>query len=120
MKLKLDENLSRHLKPRLEGLGHQVTTAAEEGLLARPDEDVAAAARAEGRLLLTLDLDFADVRAYPPGSHPGIILFRPAMLGPLAVNGLIEDFVRSQPLESFAGCLLVVEPSRVRVRRPEV
>ncbi len=35
MKLKLDENLSRHLKPALTGLGHDVLTAADEGLLSR-------------------------------------------------------------------------------------
>jgi hypothetical protein len=33
MKLKLDENLSRHLKPVLIGLGHDVLTTADENLL---------------------------------------------------------------------------------------
>ena len=37
MKLKLDENLSRHLKPILIELGHDVLTAADENLLSRPD-----------------------------------------------------------------------------------
>lgn len=36
MKLKLDENLSRHLKPVLFGLGHDVLTAADENLLSHP------------------------------------------------------------------------------------
>jgi len=26
---------------------------------------------------MTLDLDFANVQAYPPKSHPGIVVFRP-------------------------------------------
>jgi predicted nuclease of predicted toxin-antitoxin system len=118
MKLKLDENLSRHLKSLLAPFGHDVTTAADEGLLSRPDADVANAAKAEGRVLLTLDLDFANVLAYPPGSHPGIVLFRPATLGPLEVNHLIEEFVRKTALNELAGCLTVVDPGRVRVRRP--
>ncbi|HXX34614.1 MAG TPA: DUF5615 family PIN-like protein [Thermodesulfobacteriota bacterium] len=50
MKLKLDENLSRHLKPLLTKLGHDVLTAA---------------ALREKRMLLTLDLEFADLRKYP-------------------------------------------------------
>jgi len=33
MKLKLDENLSRHLKPVLTEFGHDVLTAADENLL---------------------------------------------------------------------------------------
>lgn len=118
MKLKLDENLSRHLKPALGSLGHDVTTAGEEGLLSQPDRAVAEAARKEGRLLLTLDLEFADLRKYPPGSHPGVILFRPGTMGLRAVNRYIESFVRQTDLAPLAGCVVVVGPDRVRVRRP--
>ena len=49
MKLRLDENLSRHLKPVLTGLGHDVLTAADENLLSRPDAEVAAVSIREGR-----------------------------------------------------------------------
>jgi predicted nuclease of predicted toxin-antitoxin system len=119
MRLKLDENLSRHLKPRLEALQHDVSTAGEEGLLSQPDSAVALAAKNEGRMLLTLDLGFGNVLGYPPGTHPGIILFRPATFGPLAVNRFVETFVRTQSLQGLAACLVVVEPGRIRVRRPE-
>lgn len=81
MKLKLDENLSRYLKVSLTQLKHDVKTAADEGLLGKSDEQVAAAARAEERLLLTLDVEFANLTKFPPGSHPGIIVFRPRSLG---------------------------------------
>ncbi len=84
MKLKLDENLSRHLKPALVSLQHDVVTVIDEDLLSQPDPIVAAAAKSEGRILLTLDLEFADLRKYPPGSHPGIILCQPRSFGPLA------------------------------------
>lgn len=118
MKLKLDENLSRHLKQRVSAFGHDVTSSADEGLLSKPDVTVAAAANNEQRMLLTLDLEFGDLRKYPPGTHPGIVLFRPRSFGPLAVNQFIEGFVRDAELELLAGCVVVVEPSRVRVRRP--
>jgi len=118
VKLKLDENLSRHLKQSLRALNYDVTTAADQGLLSQPDTTVAGAANREERMLLTLDLEFGDLRKYPPGHHPGIILFRPRSFGPLAVNQLVEEFVRSTELHLFAGCVAVVEPSRVRVRRP--
>ena len=120
VKLKLDENLSRHLKQSLRALNNDVTTAADEGLLSQPDTTVAGAANREERMLLTLDLEFGDLRKYPPGHHPGIILFRPRSFGPLAVNQFVEDFVRSTELHLFAGCVAVVEPSRVRVRRPDL
>ena len=120
MKLKLDENLSRHLKPVLTDLEHDVLTAADENLLSRPDTEVAAASIREGRMLFTLDLEFADLRKYPPGSHPGIILFRPPSCGPLTVNKFIVDFVRSARLEDLASCVAIVDPTRVRVRSPAV
>ncbi|MFQ5829127.1 MAG: DUF5615 family PIN-like protein [Candidatus Methylomirabilia bacterium] len=118
VKLKLDENLSRYLKQNLGALQHDAKTAAEQGLLAQPDTAVAAAAKGEQRMLLTLDLEFGDLRKYPPGSHPGIILFRPRSFGPVAVNRFVEEFMRDTESQLLAGCVVVVEPSRVRVRRP--
>ena len=119
MRVKLDENLSRHLKPVLAACGHDTLTAADEGLLGRSDVEVGKAAAREGRMLFTLDVQFANLRTHPPGSHPGICLFRPRWRGPLAVNRFIEEFARSADLAALQRCVVVVEPSRVRVRRPE-
>ncbi len=119
MKLKLDENLSRHLKPILAGLARDVLTAADEDLLSQPDTEIARAAKAEQRMLLTLDIEFADLRKYPPGSHPGVILFRPLSLSPLSVNAFIADFIRRTDLEKLAGCVAVVDPVHVRIRSPQ-
>jgi len=118
MKLKLDENLSRCLKRILVGFQHDVTTAGEEDLLSQPDTAVAHAAKHEARMLFTLDTEFGDLRKYPPGNHPGIVLFRPRSLGPLAVNEFVRGFVAATDLRRLEGCVVVVEPSRVRVRRP--
>jgi predicted nuclease of predicted toxin-antitoxin system len=118
VRLKLDENLSRHLKQTLSALNHDVATVADEQLLSQPDTRIGAAAKAEQRILLTLDLEFGDLRKFPPGSHPGIILFRPQNFGPLAVNRFVEKFVRDTELQLLSGCVVVVEPARVRIRRP--
>jgi len=119
MRIKLDENLSRHLKPRLTAFHHDVATVADEELLGEPDVRIAAAARREHRMVLTLDVEFGNLRKYPPGTHPGIILFRPRRYEALGVARFVERFVREADLALFAGCLVVVEPTRVRVRRPQ-
>ena len=116
MKIKLDENLSWHLKDSLSGAGHQASTAADENLLGKTDAEVAAAAKAEDLVIFTLDVAFADVRRFPPGGHPGIVLFRPRSLGPIAVNRFVMEFVRDQNLESLAGSIVIVEANRIRVR----
>jgi predicted nuclease of predicted toxin-antitoxin system len=118
MRLKLDENLSRHLEPLLTALQHDVSTVADEGLLSRADPVIGAAAASEDRVLLTLDIEFGDLRKYPPGSHPGIVVFRGKSFGPRSVNALVEAFVRDTDLSALRGCVVVVEPARVRIRRP--
>jgi len=117
MKIKLDENISRQLKPILIREGYDVQTVGDEGLWGKTDIEVGAAAKADERMLFTLDLEFADLRKFPPGSHPGIVLFRPVSMGPLAVNRFITEFVRETDLVPLGGCIVVVDPTRVRIRR---
>jgi predicted nuclease of predicted toxin-antitoxin system len=45
MQIKLDENISHHLKPLLQREGHEVFTAGEEGLLEKNDMEVGTAAK---------------------------------------------------------------------------
>jgi hypothetical protein len=68
-------------------------------------------------IVFTLDVGFADLRRFPPGEHPGIVLFRPVTLGPLTVNTFVLDFVRNQNLQSIARSIVIVEPNRIRIRR---
>ena len=81
------------------------------------DETLAAACMAEERVLLTQDLDFADIRTYPPAEYPGIVVFRlpdsgrDALLKVGAV--LLERFREASP----EGQLWIVETSRVRIRQ---
>lgn len=117
MKIKLDENRSRHLKDSLLQAGYDTAIAFDEGLLGRSDQEVAAAARDEGRMVFTLDLEFANLRKFPPGSSPGVVVFRPRSMGPSAVNQLILRFVKESNLDGLKGCTVVVEPHRARVRR---
>ena len=77
LRFKLDENLPRRIESALRDLGHDVETALSEGLAGASDPDLLAACIAEHRVLVTLDLDFADIRAYPPGSHRGVWVLRP-------------------------------------------
>lgn len=118
MNIKLDENLSRYLKGSLLQAGYDAATAYEQGLAGKSDQEVARIARNENRIVFTLDLEFADLRKFPPGSSPGVVVFRPRSLGPLAVNQFVLRFVQESNLEELMGCTVVVEPHRVRVRRP--
>ena len=76
MRVKLDENLPIQLKRLFTDSGHDAVTVLDEGMGGATDPDVASVCLAEERVLLTQDMDFADIRMYPPGKSPGIIVFR--------------------------------------------
>jgi predicted nuclease of predicted toxin-antitoxin system len=81
VRFKLDENLRIELLDDLRTAGHEADGLRDEGLIGAPDDAVLDLARRENRVLLTLDKGIADIRAYPPKAHVGIVLFRPPAVG---------------------------------------
>jgi Domain of unknown function (DUF5615) len=74
MRFKTDENLPLALCEILRSAGHDAASVREQSLVGRPDTDIAAVCMAEKRAIVTLDLDFSDIRTYPPGSYAGIVV----------------------------------------------
>jgi predicted nuclease of predicted toxin-antitoxin system len=68
LKITLDENIPGAVAGFLRSRDHDVDTVLEESPGGRDDPTVLRAAISEGRLLITLDRGFGDVRAYPPGT----------------------------------------------------
>ena len=118
MKIKLDENLPAELVDLLSGQGHEVHTIPIERLVGGNDQIVFNAARAEGRLFLTQDLDFSDLRKFRPGSHPGIVLIRLRDPSRRRLLERLRQILQTERIESWAGCFVVVGDKKLRVRRP--
>ncbi len=119
MKIKLDENIPGAVAGFLRSRDHDVETVLEDSLGGRDDPSVLRAAMSEGRLLITLDRGFGDVRAYPPGTHPGIIVMRPDDQRVPTVVGMVETLVDHHDIDGLAGCITVVQRNVLRVRRPD-
>ena len=62
MNVKLDENVPAGLASLLEKHGHDVVTVPQQGLAGQPDAPIWEATQGETRFLITMDLDFADIR----------------------------------------------------------
>jgi predicted nuclease of predicted toxin-antitoxin system len=120
MRFLIDANLPRAVIAALERAGHQVEFARDVGLEAAPDEQIAARARESGAVLLTRDMDFADVRRYPPEKYFGIVVVRlPDTAVALEIVHVLERFLLEPGfLEPLSGRLAIVEVDRVRFRPP--
>lgn len=118
MKIKLDENLPESLVAELATFDHDTDNVRQEGLAGRDDMDVWAAAQAEGRFLITQDLDFSDVRKFKPGAHHGLLLVRLPDAGRLALTRRLIEVFRSEDVESWARCFVVLSGHKLRVLRP--
>ena len=70
-------------------------------------------------MLVTFDVGFGNLRAYPPGTHNGIVLLRLADQRPDATLDVLRRFLIGHALDDLAGALIVVSDDRVRIRRFE-
>ena len=116
VKFKLDENLPALIRTTLVSLGHDAHTVDEEELAGATDDAVLQASISERRVLITLDLDFADIRAYPPGSHAGVWALRPPVHTFRAIESLVLARLRLASTERIEGQLWVIDAQHIRIR----
>ena len=116
MQFKLDENMPASAAPLLRKRGYDVHTVFDEALNGEVDERIAETCQREQRILITLDTDFADIRAYPPKNYAGIVLLRPRRQSEPQILRLLEAMLSVFQAESILGCLWIVEPTGIRIR----
>src|SRR3989344_8504319 len=87
----LDENQHSKLEPFLVSLGYD----AKFGKKRLSDERLCRLAKAENRIIITYDKDFADINKFPLEGHCGIILLR--------INPLFLSLIKERLVALFAG-----------------
>jgi len=116
MRFKVDENLPIEIADILRQNQHDAMSVQEQQLAGQPDVQVAQVCRAEDRAVVTLDLDFSDIRSYPPENYKGIIVLRPAVQNLTTLIRLIGQILQSMGHEPLEGHLWIVDDSRIRIR----
>jgi len=120
VKLKLDESLGRRGRQMIAAAGHDVASVADQGLEGSLDGDLLEYCRAEGRCLVTLDLDFANPLVFLPSRYPGIAVLRiPQKASATDLLMLIETLMEALKSEVLIGKLWIVEIGRIRVYEEE-
>jgi predicted nuclease of predicted toxin-antitoxin system len=116
MRFKVDENLPEELPQLLRDAGWDATSVVEEELGGSDDSAIRDVCDAEGRILVTFDRGFSNIRAYAPDAHPGFIVFRLRSQDKrhvLAVSDRLITVLREHDLQRE---LWIVDESRIRIR----
>jgi len=97
--------------------GHDAVHLHDEGLQRAADEDILAKARAEARIVLTMDLDFGYLLAISGEKLPSVVLFRLEDESSEVVNKRLGDTLAQCASDLEAGAIVSVSEMSIRVRR---
>ena len=116
MRFKFDENLPADLGALLRQEGHDAHSVLDEDLHGASDPSIARVCQDEQRILITLDLDFAHIKNYPPQDYHGIILLRLARQDRDTVLAMIPRILVLLQTEPITQRLWIVDDNRTRIR----
>src|SRR6266581_8886242 len=118
MRFLADAGISLRTVDFLRRSGHDAVHVRELALALQRagDRQVAERARAEGRVMLTFDLDFGAVLALNLLERPSVVIFRLSDERADSVNRRLEAVLSEQSAALRSGALVLVEDTRYRVR----
>ena len=117
MKFLADMGVSLTTVEALRADNHDAVHLRDEGLIRLPDPEIAAKAVAEGRIVLTFDLDFGDILAAARSETPSVVIFRMRNQTPIAVIPRLVQVIGDCAEELARGAIVIVEDGGFRVRR---
>lgn len=116
MRFKIDENLPVAVAAVLNEAGHDAMTINEQNMSGELDPMVASVCQSERRALVTLDMDFSDIRTYPPADYHGIIVVRPRTQAKTVVLALISQLIPMLEIETLQKKLWILQENGLRIR----
>ncbi len=97
-------------------LGHDAVHVREYGMQRATDPEILERAGIEGRIILTMDLDFPREVALTGVHCTGLIIFRLGNVSAVTITKTLERVLKTLPEKYIVGHILIVEPDRVRRR----
>ena len=116
MQFKIDENLPIEIAELLTNAGYNAKTVNDQQLQGVKDPVLIDACKSENRVLVTLDTDFSDIRAYPPQEFSGIIVLRVGSQAKQHIIKVFQNIISLFQQEPLNQHLWIVEETRIRIR----
>ncbi len=116
MTVKIDEDLSGLLKPLLNAAGYVALTVNDQGWTGAPDHVLFPLVQMESECLITADAGFADIRAYPPGTHCGILLLQSVDQTIRSWKSLLWNVLQRHNLADHVGHVMIASESGIVIR----
>jgi predicted nuclease of predicted toxin-antitoxin system len=117
MRFLADMGVSLRVVEWLRAAGHDAVHLRDQGLQRLPNGDIFQKAHAEGRIVLTFDLDFGEIVAGSAGKVVSVVLFRLRNTRSDFVIARLEAALRQSSGELQSGAVVVIEDGRHRVRK---
>lgn len=119
MRFLLDANISHETASFLRQFNFDVKSLIEENLSHLVDAEVVNLAKKEKRIIITFDLDFAEIFYFLEQKHFGVIVLRLKDQRVESVNQILENFIKyrklSKRLKKFNKALLILSETGVRI-----
>lgn len=117
MKFLADMGISPHTVAFLLQKGYDAIHLMDQGLNQIPDVDIFEKARQESRIILTHDLDFADILAATKAPLPSVIIFRLRNMTPPNVNQYLQNILSQHEADLTDGSVISVTEGHIRRRQ---
>lgn len=116
MRILVDMNLSPDWLPLLAGQGWEAIHWSSTGRGSAPDTELLSWARTHSHVVLTQDLDFAQILYATRDNGPSVVLLRMDNEFDSRARERVCVVLREATPQLAAGALLTVSPTRVRLR----
>jgi predicted nuclease of predicted toxin-antitoxin system len=112
----LDMNLPPNLATWLRAQGHDAIHVLDLGLSAASDDEILRQAAADGRIVVSFDLDFGDIAGSVRGLGASVVLLRLRLAGQAYVRERLQVAIALAGDRLNAGVVVLVEDARIRIR----
>lgn len=117
MKLLLDQGLPLSASKLLREIDIDAIHISEIKMSEATDAEIIQKAKAERRIVVTLDADFHTLLALDEATSPSVIRIRIERLRASAIVDLLLMVIAKCEEDLIQGSAVTVEPSRIRIRR---